>query len=169
MNVEYGIVFDLERCVACHGCAVACKSWRERPLGVFCRRIEKIWLKEERMPRLRHASVACQHCADPACMEACPEGAISKGEDGIVRVDAEKCVGCRNCAEACPYAVPQFPDDGERKMVKCDLCVGRYDMEKEVPPCVATCPTHALSLAKMNREEKKTVEAKMLNLLNSAS
>lgn len=130
---------------------------------------EKIWLKGEHMPRLRHASVACQHCAEPACMEVCPEGAISKGNDGIVRVDGEKCVGCRSCGDACPYAVPQFPDDGEGKMVKCDLCVGRYAMEKEEPPCVATCPTHALKLVKMNREEKKTAEAMMLNLLNSSS
>lgn len=167
MSAEYLIAFDAERCVACHGCTVSCKVWRERPVGVYCRRIEKIWQQGGEMPRLRHASINCQHCAEPACMEACPENAISKNADGIVLVDEAKCVGCRTCETACPFGVPQFPDDGEGKMVKCDLCVGRYDMEKEEPPCVATCPTHALKLLKASPEEKRRSEAALLDLLNS--
>ena len=167
MSAEYKIAFDAERCVACHGCVVACKAWRERPLGVYCRRIERIWRQGEGMPRLRHASINCQHCAEPACMEVCPEHAISKNAEGIVLVDERKCVGCRSCEVACDFDVPQFPGDGEEKMVKCDLCVGRYDREKEEPPCVATCPTRALKRVKVSPEEKKTSEAALLALLKS--
>ena len=115
MSVEYGIVFEPERCVACHGCAVACKVWRERPLGVFCRRIEKIWLKGEHMPRLRHASVACQHCAEPACMEVCPEGAISKGNDGIVRVDGESASAAGAVEMPAPMLCRSFPTTGKER------------------------------------------------------
>ena len=168
MSAEYLIAFDPERCVACHGCTVACKTWRERPLGVYCRRIVKLWQPGETMPRLRHVSLSCRHCAEPACLAACPEGAISKNADGAVLVDEANCVGCRACEAACPFDVPQFPDDGEGKMVKCDLCVGRYDRDKEEPPCVATCPTHALKLIKASPEEKKTSEAALLRLLESA-
>jgi anaerobic dimethyl sulfoxide reductase subunit B (iron-sulfur subunit) len=90
--------------------------------------------------------------------------AISKNEDGIVVVDESKCVGCQMCARACQFNVPQFI---ERKMVKCDLCVGRYDMASDVPPCVATCPTQALKLVKVSVEEKKAAEAALLKLLAS--
>lgn len=169
MNLEYAIAFNPDRCVACHGCSVACKTWRERPLGIDCRRIVTIWQRDEAMPRLRHASVACLHCADPACVKACPVHAISKNADGIVLVDAETCIGCRACKKACPFDVPQFPEEGRGKMVKCDLCFGRYDMETSQPPCVATCPTHALTLVKVSPEEKKEQEAAMLALLSSGA
>ncbi len=167
MNTEYTILFDAERCVACHGCVVACKAWRELPTGVFFRRLEKIWQEGASMPRLRHASVACRHCAEPACMAVCPVKAISKNADGIVLVDEETCVGCHACERACPFGVPQYPESSGGKMVKCDLCLGRYDMEKEEPPCVATCPTRALKLVKISPEEKKKTENALLALLNS--
>ena len=165
MNTEYKIAFDAERCMSCYGCVTACKIWRERPHGINCRRVERLWTDDGgSMPRLRFASVNCQHCADPACVGACPMNAISKNEDGIVVVDESKCVGCQMCARACQFNVPQFI---ERKMVKCDLCVGRYDMASDVPPCVATCPTQALKLVKVSVEEKKAAEAALLKLLAS--
>ena len=102
-------------------------------------------------------------------MAACPMKAISKNADGIVLVDEETCVGCHSCEAACPFGVPQFPEDGRGKMVKCDLCIGRYDMEKEEPPCVATCPTHALRLVKISPEEKKQTENALLELLSSGT
>ena len=75
---EYAITFDPERCIACHGCVVACKTWRDTPQNACRRRLDTLWTKEETMPRLRHASVACLHCNTPACLEACPAGAIRK-------------------------------------------------------------------------------------------
>ena len=167
MKTEYTIAFDAERCVACYGCVVACKTWRERPLGLSCRRMEKIWQKEDSMPRLRHASVACRHCVDPDCMKVCFTGAISKNEDGIVLVDEEKCVACQACKSACPFDVPQFPENG--KMTKCDMCFGRYDMATEQPPCVASCPTHALTLKKVSIEEKEKAEHDLAALLASGA
>ena len=78
----------------------------------------------------------------PACIAACPTGAITKrAEDGIVVVDASVCNGCRECADACPYGAPQFGADG--KMQKCNLCLDRLQAGKE-PACVATCPGEAL-------------------------
>jgi anaerobic dimethyl sulfoxide reductase subunit B (iron-sulfur subunit) len=80
-------------------------------------------------------------------MDACPVGAIAKREDdGIVTVDAEACLGkdkCGQCLEACPYDAPQFTDDADAKMQKCDLCIDRLGMNKK-PVCVSGCPMRAL-------------------------
>jgi anaerobic dimethyl sulfoxide reductase subunit B (iron-sulfur subunit) len=79
------------------------------------------------------------HCEKPACVSSCSAGVIRKRDiDGIVVVDVEKCDGCRDCAVACPYHVPQFGKDG--KMQKCDFCTGIHSG----PACVESCPTEAL-------------------------
>src|SRR5512139_1984332 len=46
----------------------------------------------------------CNHCVNPACVAACPSGALHKrGEDGIVLIDQDRCRGWRACVPACPY------------------------------------------------------------------
>ena len=44
-----------------------------------------------------HFAVNCRHCKDPICVKSCISGALSKGKDGIVRIDRDKCVGCLTC------------------------------------------------------------------------
>ena len=91
--------------------------------------------------------IFCCHCKRPACMEVCPAEAIAKREmDGIVIVDAEACLGrdkCGQCLEACPYDAPQFRDEADAKMEKCDLCMDRLETGKK-PVCVSGCPMRAL-------------------------
>ena len=65
-------------------------------------------------------------------------GAISKSkEDGIVLINKDKCIGCRYCAWACPYGVPQFNAEAN-VMEKCTLCVHRTS-KGQIPACVETC------------------------------
>ena len=163
---EYAITFDPERCIACHGCVVACKTWRDTPQNACRRRLDTLWTKEETMPRLRHASVACLHCNTPACLEACPAGAIRKQENGLVAVDEHACIGCRACLRACPFHVPSFAAP-RSPMIKCDLCNGLFNPETESPPCVASCPTRALTFTTLTPEQKNSCEARMLDLLRS--
>jgi anaerobic dimethyl sulfoxide reductase subunit B (iron-sulfur subunit) len=125
-----------------HACEVACKAHNKVELGITWRQVVGMWVGH--YPDLIHRTItySCMHCGVPDCLEACPTGAISKRtEDGIVLVDRELCNGCEACAEACPYGVPQFGQDGT--MQKCDLCVDRLAQGKQ-PACIGTCPSEAL-------------------------
>jgi formate dehydrogenase iron-sulfur subunit len=86
---------------------------------------------------------ACFHCEDPSCMDVCPVGAISKLENGTVKLDRDKCVGCKYCTAACPFDVPRFRPNFEVSN-KCTLCDDRVAEGRE-PACVQTCPAAALS------------------------
>jgi len=143
MSAKCSIRFIPDNCIQCHGCEVACKNWRNVELGIKWRRVDTIWRGYYPKIKSDFTSIACMHCADPSCIKVCPVGAIEKEpSEGIVLVKQEKCVGCRACLAACPYAVPQFGADG--KMQKCDLCFGKINDYLCVPPCVGTCPTKAL-------------------------
>ena len=160
MSTEHGISFLKEKCIQCHGCEIACKSWRGVESGVRWRRVDNIWHGTYPKVKSTSASIGCMHCADPACIEVCPEDAIEKrAQDGIVVVDSDACSGCQDCLEACPFNVPQFGVDGT--MQKCDLCLDAIDVNSESPSCVTTCPTQALVFGTMNREEKIAAEQSM--------
>lgn len=164
MSTYYGVSFIQDNCIQCHGCEVACKSWRCVELGARWRRVEHIWKGSYPGVKNVSASVACMHCVAPACVEACPEGAITKRDgDGVVVIDSETCTGCETCREACPFDVPQFGRDG--KMQKCDMCVDEIDYSAETPPCVRTCPTQALKFVQMSIEEKMAVEKNIGRLI----
>ena len=127
------LVFQQD-CVGCHTCEVACKQ--EHGLGVGPRFMKVI----ERSPSF--IPVYCHHCAKPPCKDACPEGAISRNEWGIVRVNAELCIGCLACIEACPFGAMQFDEERAVAMM-CDLCYERLREGKE-PACSTVCPTRCI-------------------------
>ena len=164
MNAPYSITFDPERCIACFGCVTACQSWNNLPPNTSFRKLKTLWQNENSMPRIRHASVACMHCTNPACIPACPKKAIHKNNSGLVLVNETLCISCRACQKACPFNVPNFPDNGPMK--KCDLCHALVE-NNHTPPCVATCPTRALSLSLTSIEEKLKAEYSLLSLLSS--
>ncbi len=142
MERQYGFYFDSDRCVQCHACEVACKSWNELELGLRWRRVAESWTGKFPEVRSKTVSLSCMHCAKPACLEICPAKAISKRpEDGIVVVDQARCTGCRSCEAACPFHAPQYGRTG--RMQKCNFCFERLEQGKK-PSCVATCPGEAL-------------------------
>jgi len=167
MSDEYGFSYAKENCIQCHACEVACKSWRGVESGIRYRRVENIWQGSYPDVKSISASIACMHCVEPACVDVCPEGAISKrAGDGVVIVDSDKCIGCRTCLEACPFGAPTFGSDG--KMQKCDMCLNEIDFQADSPPCVATCPTKALGFGKMNGQEKRAMEESMKQLIKAS-
>jgi anaerobic dimethyl sulfoxide reductase subunit B (iron-sulfur subunit) len=155
MEKQYGFYINIDRCVQCRACEVACKSWNGVELGIQWRKVLDIWNGQFPNVTNRTVSYSCMHCAKPACVAACPERAISKrAEDGIVVVNQAKCVGCRTCATVCPFHIPQYGRNGV--MQKCDLCLERLDQGAR-PSCVATCPGEALKFGTMENLMKISV------------
>jgi len=157
--MQLGFYFDQTRCTACGTCIVACKDWNDIPAGpVSWMRI--ITIEKGERDSLFVASLVrtCYHCSNPACLSVCPAGAITKRvEDGIVTVDSQTCLGyesCGLCKEACPYSAPQFSNDRDAKMQKCNFCIERWTEGKK-PICVMSCPTRALDAGPLEELQKK--------------
>lgn len=161
--MRLGLVIDLDTCVGCHACAVACKEWNDgskqagplpdydacgsQPSGTWFNRIRHYERGEFPLSKTVNVPMSCMHCEDAACVTVCPTGASYKRHDGIVMVDAERCMGCNYCAWACPYGAREL-DQNAGTMKKCTLCVDRiYDEllppEDRQPACVLACPAHA--------------------------
>jgi formate dehydrogenase beta subunit len=170
MKKELIKLIDLSRCTACRGCQVACKQWNELPASKT-----KQWGSYQNPPGLEwntwtlirfqeyvdknnqfkwlFRKDGCMHCTDAACLKVCPSGSIYRTDFGTVGVNAELCIGCKECITACPFDVPRY--DGETdKIYKCDLCASRLADDKP-PACVLSCPTGALQIGGKDAMLKK--------------
>ena len=131
-----GLLIEFEYCTGCHACEVACKQ--EHGLGVGPRLVQVLEESPDYIP------IYCHHCAKAPCRDVCPVEAIARNEQGIVLIDNDLCIGCRECLEACPFGAMQF-DDRLEVAVKCDLCLHRLAENKQ-PACISVCPTACISL-----------------------
>lgn len=173
------VLFDANRCIGCRGCQIACKQWNENdeiipePPYTWDKTVN--WGSYENPPQLSartwtkirfteldyngklhwvFTKLQCMHCEHPACVAACPVGALQKTPEGPVLYDDDKCFGCRYCMVACPFGIPTFEWDKPLPWVrKCTFCADRLGEGLE-SACVKTCPTGALQLGK--REERIT-------------
>jgi len=160
-----GMLYDSTLCVGCQACMVACKKvnnmpleysgpehlW-ERPLGQSSKTLTIIKAYENGTLKTKDSELngyafvkrQCMHCVKPACVSACPAGAMSKdAKTGIVSYDKDACIGCRYCAVACPFNNPKFEwDNPFPKIVKCQLC-NHLIAENKIPGCTSACPTGA--------------------------
>ena len=150
---KLGLVIDLDICVGCHACVVACKEWNTggygaalsdqdpygaEPSGAWLNRVHSFEMEPVSGcdahhkeigaygdARIVHFPKSCLHCEDAPCVTVCPTGASYKrADDGIVLVDEDICIGCGLCAWACPYGAREM-DAAEGVMKKCTLCVDR--------------------------------------------
>jgi Fe-S-cluster-containing dehydrogenase component/DMSO reductase anchor subunit len=136
-------VFDANRCTGCQACELACAIENGLEPEAGWRQVHTF--NERRLPDvpLFHLSLACNHCAEPACLEACPALAYARdASTGAVLIEQDKCIGCRYCSWACPYDAPRF-DSHRGVMTKCTFCNGRL-LEGKRPACAELCPTGAL-------------------------
>jgi len=160
--MSYAFTFDASACSGCKTCQEACKDKNNLPVGLLLRRVIEVsggewhiigsaWVNSVFAYNL---SIACNHCSHPKCAGVCPVDAYTVRPDGIVLIDASRCMGCDYCAWACPYGAPQY-DTESGTMTKCDFCYDRLDAGMP-PSCVAACPLRVLDYETI--EELSTVK-----------
>ena len=161
--MQYGMIIDIDKCVGCHACTIACKAEWEVPTEFGRNWVHRLG------PAKTSAGMAftfypglCNHCDKPACVDVCPADPVrmtlkdtktGKTEtvevaatwkdpfNGTVQIDKERCIGCGACVDACPYEARYLnPDLG--KADKCTYCMPRVG-KGLAPACVQTCLAEA--------------------------
>lgn len=128
------IKVNREVCSGCLSCMTVCSMVNERYASLAGSRVQV-----ELSPFVgAHTILICQQCVKPKCVEACPEDAIYRDEQGILIVDYSRCTVCKACIDACPFHT-MFWNPISEKVMKCELCHGD-------PECVQACPTGALTI-----------------------
>ena len=147
---QLAFYFDSSACSGCKTCQVACRDKHDLGKGMLWRRVYEVaggeWKKEGEawVPDIYsyYVSMACNHCEEPSCMTACPNGAIFKDGRGLVLIDGKRCMGCRYCEWTCPYGA-LFYDAARGVMTKCTMCADYIEQGKP-PACVSACPMRVL-------------------------
>ena len=162
---QFAFYFDQGKCTGCKTCQVSCKETYKLPVNNLYRKVLNYqggtWEPNEATGGYvpngvfgYFASMACNHCVDPACVANCPTGAMRKDEEtGLVNSDPAVCIGCGTCRSACPYDAPRIDADSNVSR-KCDGCLARV-REDEEPMCVGACPLRALEFGPIEELREK--------------
>lgn len=164
---RWGMIIDVEKCIGCHGCTVACKAENKTPRGVDYRFVKEAEDGEYPNVQQYYMPNQCMQCDNAPCVKACKDGSVTKGVDGVVRIDYSKNTGDPKVTAACPYGV-MSTDEGEYytdgtpkkeayedaatfeygqkagrkgkigKNRKCHYCMHRVEAGM-LPACVTTC------------------------------
>lgn len=161
-NQKWIMVIDLAKCDGCRDCTKACDKMHFVPPFQEWIKVYEMTDNEEAGPYFLPRP--CMHCDNPPCVRACPVGATFKRSDGIVMMDQDRCIGCRNCIAQCPYSArffnwgepPHTPEElaqpysmelnyPHRKGVveKCTFCPHLL-REGKLPACASACTMGAI-------------------------
>ena len=157
---SWGMVIDIDKCIGCQACVVACQSENNIPINeeehfnqrraIEWIRIERYWEGEFPDVKARFIPILCQHCGDAPCEPVCPVFATYHNDEGLNVQVYNRCIGTRFCANNCPYHVrffnfwePAWPDSLKNQlnpdvtvrsrgiMEKCTFCIQRIRRTKQ--------------------------------------
>jgi molybdopterin-containing oxidoreductase family iron-sulfur binding subunit len=131
------MVIDLDRCNGCQACEIACRVENNVPVcgpqaarenrTIFWMRVVSVTHGTWPEVRTRFMPRPCMHCDRPPCTAVCPVRATEADSEGIVGQIYPRCIGCRYCANACPYTAkffnwkePSYPESA-RPMLNPDV------------------------------------------------
>jgi Fe-S-cluster-containing dehydrogenase component len=141
------MAFDYKLCINCHACEVACKEENGIELGASKHRL---WIDEQNKPvgdfwnldtkKSKFMQMQCQECEEAPCLKACPNDAIYKDKNHIIRLYENKCDLSLDCVKACPYDA-RYVDTRKKITDKCIFCADtRLARGESTTACQITCP-----------------------------
>jgi protein NrfC len=147
------IVYDSKICFGCQSCMFACSMTHEGEANPSVSRIQIIRDAPSftKYPYDIVMSV-CRQCVTPLCVQKCPTGAchVDTANGNVRRINQAKCVGCKQCIDACPQKPHRtIWDSAKKRSTKCDLCTDAPfwkggGVAGKHPACVEICPAKAL-------------------------
>ena len=135
---------NLDKCTGCRTCEIVCSLTHSGECNPPKSRIHVTRMKMKGVM----VPVYCKQCVKPPCAKNCSVNAIRHdAETGMVLVDYQTCIGCKNCIQDCPFGAMTWDTDAE-KVIKCDLCGGK-------PQCAKYCIDKALIFTQPNEAGKQ--------------
>ncbi len=183
----YGMGIEIDKCIGCNRCAVACKAENDVPDEPFYFRtwVERYTITRDGEVTVENISTGprkevtqdarevvrtffvpklCNHCVNAPCVQVCPVKATFATQDGAVIVDSKRCIGCRYCIQACPYGA-RYLHPKTKTADKCTFCYHRV-VKGLQPACVEVCPTQARVFGDLKSKASRLVRFTRMNKIH---